>query len=111
MMRGGKVAGTRARARLMACEAGSRAATAALAAALVLCALVVTPAAAKRGQSESDRIRMYHENHGNEWPFDTPFNYRDPRELAQREAEVLAMDNMQDRWDTWMYVVPARSGL
>eukprot|EP00793_Prasinoderma_coloniale_P001549 PRCOL_00003353-RA len=49
--------------------------------------------------------RMYHERYGNEWPFDSPYNYWDPRDIARREAEVFAIDKKKDRLDKWMMFV------
>lgn len=90
---------------------GGAAAPAALAALLCALALAAGRAAGDPvddGQKMVDadeHARMYHERYGNEWPFDSPYNYWDPREIARREAEVFAIDKKRDRLDKWMMFV------
>jgi hypothetical protein len=64
----------------------------------------VAPRNARAGRAESEEVRadQYVERYGKEWPFDTPYNFRDPRELAQEEANIMRIANGQDRWDSWM---------
>ena len=99
MTRGpGALPRARARPLLFARDAALQAAKAMLVAAgLSLCVLAVA-----QRMTEVERSRTYHKRYGDEWPFDSPYNYHDPRDIARKEADLLAMTDMHKRYNAWV---------
>ena len=82
-----------------ACQRAAAATGALLFAFLLLVASA--PKAHSAGWDSTERDAKYYRNWGHEWPLDSPYNFRDPRELAQREAELMKEMDPNKRFDNW----------
>mmetsp|Transcript_13131 Transcript_13131/g.31112 ORF Transcript_13131/g.31112 Transcript_13131/m.31112 type:complete len:398 (+) Transcript_13131:219-1412(+) len=60
--------------------------------------------------NESDRVSAFYRDHGSwpdpAWLENEPLEYS--RVLEQRTREVMQIEDLQERWDQWMYLAQAR---